>query len=186
MSLKTTSLTSSTDRARAHSTSGIDIETRGLSRNRQDPDTPVKADTCRKFATPLILSAWWDNAPHSIVDQRFITDSGIVSVGQGFMPHPPKVVCCSAPLSDSPRPLRPPRYEKKVLFGRFAPRAKPMPNELLEKQVDHGTAKPDIPEVLKVSPVVDHGTIVEIASLFGGPDMFRNAVNQPQTLLYAA
>ncbi len=78
------------------------------------------------------------------------------------------------------------RHEKKDFFDQFGPEAKTILNDLLEKYADHGTAQFAIPDILKVPPISARGTIVEIASLFGGPDNLRTAINKLQTLLYAA
>lgn len=43
-----------------------------------------------------------------------------------------------------------------------------------------------LPDVLKVRPISDHGNVNEIVGKFGGADQLRNAVNQLQSLLYAA
>ena len=51
-----------------------------------------EADTCRKFIVPRLQAAGWDNEPHSIAEQRTITDGRIVLVGQGFVRRPPKRV----------------------------------------------------------------------------------------------
>jgi type I restriction enzyme R subunit len=59
-------------------------------------------------------------------------------------------------------------------------------SELLDKYSDYGTAQFIIPDVLKVPPISDHGNVLEIAGFFGGPENLREAVNQLQTLLYAA
>jgi type I restriction enzyme R subunit len=40
--------------------------------------------------------------------------------------------------------------------------------------------------VLKVPPISNHGNVIEIADLFGGAEKLKEAVNQLQTLLYAA
>jgi len=53
---------------------------------------PSEADTCRKHVVPLLQSAGWDNDPHSIAEQRTITDGRIVPVGKGFVRKPPKRV----------------------------------------------------------------------------------------------
>ena len=34
----------------------------------------TEADTCRKFVVPKLQSAGWDTDPHSIAEQRTITD----------------------------------------------------------------------------------------------------------------
>jgi type I restriction enzyme R subunit len=53
---------------------------------------PSEADTCRKHVVPLLQSAGWDTEPHSIAEQRTITDGRIVPVGKGFIRKPPKRV----------------------------------------------------------------------------------------------
>jgi type I restriction enzyme R subunit len=53
---------------------------------------PTEADTCRKFVVPKLLAAGWDNEPHSIAEQRSVTDGRIIPVGKGFIRKPPKRV----------------------------------------------------------------------------------------------
>ena len=53
---------------------------------------PTEADTCRKFVVPKLQSAGWDNEPHSIAEQRTVTDGRVVPVGKGFIRKPPKRV----------------------------------------------------------------------------------------------
>jgi type I restriction enzyme R subunit len=78
------------------------------------------------------------------------------------------------------------RRERKDFFDRYSPEAKAVLSDLLEKYAIHGTAQFVIPDVLKVPPISDHGNVMEIAGLFGGPEKLRDAVNTLQTLLYAA
>lgn len=52
----------------------------------------TEADTCRKFVVPKLQTAGWDNEPHSIAEQRTITDGRIVPVGEGFVRKPSKKV----------------------------------------------------------------------------------------------
>lgn len=63
-------------------------------RNNSDSRRPLlsEADTCRKFVVPLLQAAGWDTEPHSIAEQRTITDGRIVPVGKGFIRKPPKRV----------------------------------------------------------------------------------------------
>ncbi len=51
-----------------------------------------EADTCRRYVAPLLQSAGWDEEPHSIAEQRTITDGRIIPVGTGFIRKPPKRV----------------------------------------------------------------------------------------------
>ncbi len=78
------------------------------------------------------------------------------------------------------------RREQKAFFNRYGPKAREILDELLEKYADHGTAQFAIPDVLKVPPISEHGNVIEIAAHFGGPEKRREAVNELQTLLYAA
>ncbi len=51
-----------------------------------------EADTCRKFVVPRLQALGWDNEPHSIAEQRTITDGRIIPTGRGFVRKPPKRV----------------------------------------------------------------------------------------------
>ena len=53
---------------------------------------PTEVDTCRKYVVPLLQKAGWDDEPHSIAEQRTITDGRIVPVGKGFIRKPPRRV----------------------------------------------------------------------------------------------
>lgn len=53
---------------------------------------PNEADTCRKLVVPKLQAAGWDSEPHSIAEQRTITDGRIVPVGKGFVRKPPRRV----------------------------------------------------------------------------------------------
>jgi len=78
------------------------------------------------------------------------------------------------------------RKEKKDFFDQYEPQAKEILSELLEKYAEFGTAQFVIPDVLKVPPISDRGNVMEIAGMFGGPEKLKDAVNELQTLLYAA
>jgi type I restriction enzyme R subunit len=53
---------------------------------------PNEADTCRRLVVPKLQAVGWDDSPHSIAEQRSITDGRIVPVGKGFVRKPPKRV----------------------------------------------------------------------------------------------
>jgi type I restriction enzyme R subunit len=59
-------------------------------------------------------------------------------------------------------------------------------NELLDKYAEHGVAQFELPDILKVPPISNHGNVIEIAGFFGGPEKLSDAVNRLQALLYAA
>ena len=51
-----------------------------------------EADTSRKFIIPRLQAAGWDNDPHSIAEQRSITDGRIIPAGKGFIRRLPRRV----------------------------------------------------------------------------------------------
>jgi type I restriction enzyme R subunit len=51
-----------------------------------------EADTCRKQVVPKLQTAGWDSDPHSIAEQRTVTDGRVIPVGKGFVRKPPKRV----------------------------------------------------------------------------------------------
>ena len=57
-----------------------------------------EADTCRRFVAPKLLSSGWDDEPHSIAEQRTITDGRIVPIGAGFRRQTPKRVDISCAI----------------------------------------------------------------------------------------
>ena len=68
---------------------------------------------------------------------------------------------------------------------------KSVQRDLLEKYAADGelqllAVRKHLPDVLKVQPISQHGNVNEIIGKFSGADQFRNAVNQLQSLLYAA
>jgi type I restriction enzyme R subunit len=77
-------------------------------------------------------------------------------------------------------------HERKDFFDQYGPEARTILNELLEKYAEHGSAQFILPQALQVPPISERGNVIEIASLFGGADKLRDAVNQLQSLLYAA
>jgi type I restriction enzyme, R subunit len=78
------------------------------------------------------------------------------------------------------------RSEGKDFFDQFGAAAQEVLDELLDKYTEHGAAQFVLPDVLEVPPINRHGNVMEIAALFGGPEKLRTAVNELQTLLYAA
>jgi type I restriction enzyme R subunit len=78
------------------------------------------------------------------------------------------------------------KKDRAAFFGKFGPEARDILSDLLEKYAADGELQFTLPDVLKVPPLSDRGNVSEIVNVFGGADELRNAVNQLQTLLYAA
>ncbi len=78
------------------------------------------------------------------------------------------------------------KKQQVAFFNYYAPEAREILDDLLEKYATDGELQFTLPDVLKVRPISNHGNVNEIISKFGGADQLRTAVNQLQSLLYAA
>ena len=78
------------------------------------------------------------------------------------------------------------KRKKPDFFGQYGPEARIILEELLEKYSEHGTAQFEMPQVLKVPPISEHGNVGEIVGIFGGAERLKEAVSQLQALLYEA
>jgi type I restriction enzyme R subunit len=76
------------------------------------------------------------------------------------------------------------RKEKRDFWDRYAPQARSVLNDLLDKYTDHGVTQLDDLQILEVPPLSERGTPVEIARLFGGAAQLRQAVTELQSILY--
>ena len=94
-------------------------------------------------------------------------------------------VAFNAPLRTRRERAEALRREQKGFFDGYGAKAHEVLNDILEKYIDYGVAQFQIPEILKVPPISERGTIMEIAAMFGGAEKLRTAVNQMQALLYA-
>jgi len=77
------------------------------------------------------------------------------------------------------------RKEQKVFFERYGKEARAIIDDILNKYVDYGMAQFAIPDILKVPPISERGSVTDITKLFGGAEKLRAAVGELQTLLYA-
>lgn len=77
------------------------------------------------------------------------------------------------------------RRDQADFFAQYAPEARAVLDDLLEKYAQHGAAQFRLPDVLRVPPISTYGNPLEVARLFGGAERLRSAVTQLQTLLYA-
>lgn len=78
------------------------------------------------------------------------------------------------------------KRQKKDFFDQYAGDAKAILELLLDSYVRGGPQQLVMPAALKVKAVEKYGNVLEIASLFGGADKLKQAVEQLQSLLYSA
>lgn len=78
------------------------------------------------------------------------------------------------------------RRNQQDFFDHYGPEARAMLSAMVEKYTDYGLTQFAFPDILKVAPIADYGNVMEIAEHFGGVAALREAVEELQTLLYAA
>jgi type I restriction enzyme, R subunit len=140
------------------------------------------------------LRSKWSNAEEraaiiAALEERGISFEGLAEASKQPDADPFDLLChvaFNAPLRTRRERAEMLRREKKDFFDKYAPEARQILSEILDKYIDYGDAQFQIPEILKVPPISERGTITQITSLFGGADKLRAAVNELQSLLYAA
>lgn len=144
-------------------------------------------------SAPELREQWADPEKRSEIirrlEERGIDFDNLATVANHPEADPFDLLChvaFNAPLRTRRERADRLKKEKKDFFDQYGPEAKAILNDLLEKYAEHGTAQFILPDVLHVPPISERGNILEIASLFGGPDHLRQAVVELQTLLYAA
>jgi type I restriction enzyme R subunit len=157
--------------------------------------TDYTAEKVRTLCPSAIeLRRRWENPEQrsdviSLLEERGIDFEELASAANQPEADPFDLLChiaYNAPLRTRRERADRLRKDKKDFLDQYRPEANVILNELLDKYSDYGTAQFIIPDVLKVPPISNHGNVIEIANLFGGVEKLKEAVNQLQTLLYAA
>jgi type I restriction enzyme R subunit len=155
------------------------------------------------YTTQSVRSMWpsaaalrskWGKADERAEIIRALEDRGIsfeelAKVAQQPDADPFDLLChvaFNAPLRTRRERAEMLRREKKDFFDHYAPEARAVLTEMLDKYIEYGNAQFQIPEILKVPPISERGTIPQIAALFGGAEKLRSAVDEMQTLLYSS
>jgi type I restriction enzyme R subunit len=146
------------------------------------------------YPSAIELRRRWASSEHrseviSLLEERGIDFEELASATNQPEADPFDLLChiaYNAPLRTRRERADRLKRDKKDFFDQFGSEARMILNELLDKYADYGTAQFIIPDVLKVPPISEHGNVIEIAALFGGAEKLKEAVNQLQTLLYAA
>jgi type I restriction enzyme R subunit len=76
------------------------------------------------------------------------------------------------------------KVRKRNVFGTYGDQARAVLEALLQKYADAGIRSVESLEILKVDPLPNLGTPVEIVKLFGGKSAYLAAVRQLETALY--
>jgi type I restriction enzyme R subunit len=145
------------------------------------------------YPTAVILREQWSDPHHRQDLLQLLEDRGIdldhLREVTGQPEADPFDLLChlafNAPLRTRRERAARVRQNKPDFFAQYGPLAQAVLNDLLDKYTDYGLAQFTIPDILKVPPISDRGTLKEIADSFSGPQQLRDAVNTLQQLIYA-
>lgn len=76
------------------------------------------------------------------------------------------------------------RVRRRNVFARYGEKARAVLNALLDKYADSGIKSVESLEILKVDPLTEFGTPIEIVDLFGGKKKYLQAIQELETQLY--
>jgi len=76
------------------------------------------------------------------------------------------------------------KVHKRNVFGKYGDKARAVLEALLEKYADAGLDSMESLEILKVEPLTNFGTPIEIVDLFGGKSRYLAAIHDLETQLY--
>lgn len=77
------------------------------------------------------------------------------------------------------------KVKKRNVFGRYGDKARKVLDALLQKYADTGITSVESLEILKVDPLTDFGTPLEIVGAFGGKPAYLAAIRELEEALYA-
>jgi len=144
-------------------------------------------------STAELRSKWSDAEQRAAIiqalEERGITLDELIAASNQPDADPFDLLCqvaYSAPVRTRRERAERIRKEQKAFFERFPEKAREVLHDILDKYVDFGTAQFTIPEILKVPPISDRGSVMDISQMFGGAENLRSAINELQALLYAA
>lgn len=157
--------------------------------------TDYTADQVRTlYPNSHLMRTQWADPDQRTAMISTLTDRGIDFERLAAVTHQPDAdpfdllchVAFHAPIRTRRERANRVKLEETAFFQQYTVGAREILLALLEKYAEHGTAQFTLSEVLKVPPLSDYGNISEIARYFGGTDKLKQAVEQLQTLIYAA
>ena len=139
-----------------------------------------------------LRSKWTDAQERTAIiqslEERGISMEELVEASKQPDADPFDVLChvaFSAPLRSRRERAEELRRNSNGFFERYSAPARQVLDDILEKYIEYGAAEFKITDILKVPPISERGTVLEIAALFNGAENLRGAVSEMQALLYA-
>ena len=134
------------------------------------------------------LRAWNDADRKQVVVDELLSQGVFLEelaeeVGRGYDAFD---LVCHVAFDQPPltRRERADRVNKRNVFGKYGDRARAVLQALLDKYAEGGIRSVESLDILKVDPLADLGTPVEIVRFFGGKDAYLSAIRELESELY--
>lgn len=139
--------------------------------------TDYTADKVRSMYSAAALRSKWSTVEERAEIIRALEDRGILFEELAKTVNQPDAdpfdllchVAFNAPLRTRRERAENLRKNKKDFFDQYKPEARAVLNEMLDKYIEYSTAQFQIPEILKVPPISERGTVPEIAAFLVAP-----------------
>lgn len=144
-----------------------------------------------KFVSLDQFLTHWNEADRKQAIINELEEAGVLlepladEVGKDFDPFD---LICHVAYDQPPltRRERADKVRKKDYFAKYGEQARAVLDALLEKYADEGIGPIEDINVLKVQPLNQLGTPIEIIRLFGGREQYVSALRELESVLYAA
>ena len=144
-----------------------------------------------QYATLDAFLRRWSESDRKQVIVDELQEQGVLlealSDGAGKDLDPFDLICYV--VYDRPPPTRRERAEqvrKRDVFTKYGPQARAVLDALLDKYASEGITSVEDPAVLRVQPISDLGTPVQLVDHFGGKDGYVQALRELESALYAS
>lgn len=145
----------------------------------------------KEFTSLDTFLKYWSNADKKQVIIKELEDKGLLlealaeDVGKEYDPF--DLICHV--VFDQPALSRKERanmVRKKGYFAKYGDKAREVLNALLDKYSDEGIENLESLDILKLNPLSEFGTPIEIIRLFGGKDNYLEVIRAMESQLYMA
>jgi type I restriction enzyme R subunit len=143
----------------------------------------------KEFASLGAFLTLWNSADrkHAVVEELakrgIFLDELAEQVGRDYDPFD---LVCHVAFDQPPltRRERAARVRKRNIFAKYSAQTRAVLDALLEKYTDGGPSSVESLDILKVDPLRNFGTPIEIVNLFGGKNNYLAAIQELESQLY--
>lgn len=142
-----------------------------------------------KFRSMNDFLTYWNTAERKAAIVRELTEQGVLlDVFLSAVDRNADLfdLICHVAFDQKPltRKERANEVKKRNYFGKYGDKARAVLEALLDKYADEGVVNIETLDVLKVKPLNDYGSAVEIVKLFGGKPQYLQAVRELESEIY--